>query len=67
MANWQEEPQAGQTVWSESHKNGIITGVDYSERMVYADHYDNGHQTYELDDFLGCFDEKLNQWVLIQI
>lgn len=65
MAAWQEEPYIGQSVWCDSHKNGIITGVDRANSTVHANHYVYGHRTYELDEFFGCFDERLNQWVIV--
>lgn len=67
MASWQESVLVGQSVWSESHKNGIVKAIDYQNDTVYCDHYKNGHQTYTLDDFFGCFDERLKQWIIIQI
>lgn len=67
MASWQGEPQVGQSVWCDSHKNGIITRIDWKERLVYANHYASGTTIYELDEFFGAFDERLNQWVIIPI
>lgn len=64
MASWQEEPHVGQSIWSDEYKNGIITRVDWQGKTIYADHYDNGKTTYELDDIIGCFDERLNQWII---
>lgn len=63
MASWQEEPRTGQSVWS-NHRNGIITGIDYAERVVYVDFYDKGKDEFNYDDMLGSFDEALNQWLL---
>lgn len=67
MASWQDDPEVGQTVWTDEHKNGIITGISRSERIVYVNHYERGHQVYELDVFFGMFDERLNQWVIIPL
>lgn len=67
MASWQEEPMTGQTVWCESKGNGIITGIDYADRRVFVNFYDKGNREFEYDELLGCFDEKLNQWVLVEI
>lgn len=67
MANWQDAPQVGQTVWCESHKNGVITGVDWESNLVYVNHYTYGFSIYEMDEFFGCFDERLNQWVIVPI
>lgn len=66
MASWQEEPQVGQSVWS-NHKNGIIEGIDYKDRRIFVSFYDKGKAEFEYDELLGCFDEKLNQWVLVEV
>lgn len=67
MSNWQEKPQVGETVWCDIHKNGIITRIDWQNRIVTADHYAYGYYTYDLDEFFGCFDERLNQWIITPI
>lgn len=67
MARWQEEPWVGHSVWCDSHKNGIITRIDRANKTVTADHYEHGFKTYDLDEFFGCFDERLNQWIIIPI
>lgn len=64
MANWQKEPEVGHTVWTEARKNGIITRIDFEFSEVYVNHYDNGFETYPSEAFFGCFDERLNQWVI---
>lgn len=66
MANWQEQPMNGQSVWHE-HKNGRIERIDAANKTVYCDFYDHGSLALELDEFFGCFDEQLNQWVLIPL
>lgn len=67
MASWQETPETGKTVWHPVHKNGIITEVDWQLQIVYCNFYDNGHQTVDYEDFIGAFDERLNQFVLAEI
>lgn len=67
MASWQEQPHAGSSIWSEDKKNGIITRVDWQGKSVYANHYDNGTAVYDLDDVIGTYDERLNQWILTTI
>ncbi len=57
-------PSVGQTVWCDEYKNGIITGIYWEFELVYCDFYDNGRHVLELDDMLGYFDERLNQWVI---
>jgi hypothetical protein len=66
MANWQSMPAIGQSVWCLSHGNGTITNVDKGADMVWAK-YTKGPLAHDLDEFFGCFDEKLNQWVLIPL
>lgn len=64
MASWQEEPRTGHSVWHD-HKNGVIEGINYQQRIIYVSFYDKGKGEFEFDEFLGCFDEALNQWVLV--
>lgn len=67
MASWQDEPQVGQTVWTDERKNGIITGISRSDGLVYCNFYKNGLDILELDLFFGMFDERLNQWIIIPL
>lgn len=62
-----DDPRVGQTVWTDEKKNGIIRRIDWQEKLVYSHHYDNGDAVTELDEFFGCFDERLNQWVITPI
>lgn len=65
MASWQEEPRTGHSVWH-NHKNGVINNIDYRERIIYVNFYDKGRGEFTFDDFLGTFDEALNQWVIVE-
>lgn len=66
MADWQEEPRVGHSVWAE-HKNGVIDGIDYSTRTVYVDFYKKGRGSFEMDEFFGMWDDRLQQWVIVPI
>lgn len=67
LPSWQDQPQVGQSVWDMVRGNGVITRVDYAGKNVYVNHYENGQGVYELSEFFGMFDERLNQWVLIPL
>lgn len=64
MASWQEDPFVGASVWCLEHGNGRIDYIDYEDSLVYVNYYDNGRHTHDKEDFVGCFDEKLNQFVI---
>jgi hypothetical protein len=56
--------KVGQTLWTINKKNGIIDGIDYRDKIVFVNHYDNGRGEYDFDDLLGNWDDRLNQWVI---
>lgn len=64
MADWQQEIRPRQSLW-DNHKNGIITGINYEDRKVFVDFYEKGQGTYDFDDLIGHWDDKLQQWVLV--
>lgn len=69
MASWQEEIRPRQSVW-DNHKNGIITGINYELQLVYVDFYNRDkvyRRTYTPDDLIGNWDDKLQQWVIVEI
>lgn len=49
-------PETGDKIWQEGLGSGVITGIDWSSKTVYADYYDKGSRTYEYDEVLGCWD-----------
>lgn len=62
---WQQEPEVGQKFWQEGVGSGIITGVDYKEKLVYVDFYEKGHRTYEFDEIFGLYESSLGgSWML---
>lgn len=66
MPNWhRDELRIGASVWTVDYKNGYITFIDYVDRVVEVKFYNSGETlAYEFDVFIGCYDERLNQWVL---
>lgn len=66
MANWhRDQLRIGASVWTVDYKNGYITNIDYADKVVEVKFYNSGETyTYEFDVFIGCYDERLNQWVL---
>lgn len=69
MANWGDSPFIGQTVWH-ARRNGIIYDISRDlathEKIIHVDFYDKGLADFDEDDFIGAFDDQLNQWVLPQ-
>lgn len=63
MPNYQEQVQVGHSVWHD-FKNGVVESVDYLNDTVFVNFYDKGYQSFDRDVFIGCYDERLNQWVL---
>lgn len=55
------------SVWTYEKKNGIVDYIDHKTKEVYVNHYDNGYAVYEIDDFFGNWDHRLNQWVIAPI
>lgn len=68
MASWQERPSPGMAIWHPEYKNGVIREIDYdNDKLVYCDFYDNGLHTVAYEDVYGTFDERLNQFVLMEV
>lgn len=63
MTRWNEKPRVGQSVWTD-HKNGVIESIDWLTQTAFCNFYDKGYDTLELDIFLGCWDDRLQQWVI---
>lgn len=59
----------GDSVWTETHKNGKVIDIDYDCEEVTVYFYNSkSYETIELDQF-GSWnhDNNLNQWVLREV
>ena len=68
MASPGKQPEYGDKIWHEGLGSGIITGIEYRSKMVYADYYDKGSRTYEFDELLGTWDDAYGgTWMIYNL
>ena len=55
-------PRVGDSVFSNTHANGIITSIDWHDKEVHVHFYNSGNEEpFEWEQF-DSFNERLNQW-----
>lgn len=60
-----DQLRVGASVWTEEYKNGKIVFIDRHDQVVDCKFYNSGTTvSFDLDLFSGCYDERLNQWVI---
>lgn len=65
--SWQDDPQRGQSVWTEESANGVIVDIDYRERVADVKWHNSGKiEEIHFDEFFGCWQQGLNQWVIVR-
>lgn len=60
-------PRVGDGVWLQGKKqpNGKIVHIDWHDKEVIVECYDTReHVTVEWSSFDGCYQQRINQWVL---